>query len=317
MYEKEKLARLCELRGFANLVGAIFPEDGIEDHRQFQRRLAEDHLQQLTWILNYLGGRAHELFVWLLRRYQLENLKVLFRGFHARRPPREVKRYIIATPEEFALPVEQMISAAGTDEFAGLVPDASLRAAVIEGLQSYAKKSEPFFFEAALDAAFYSKLLSLADEGSAEGLASCLPLLALDTDIHLVVLVLRARFNYGIDFEEIEAILRVRRAAPVESLRAVHSAESVTAAGQALPKALAKAVGRSVQSVEDVERELGTYLHTRANAAFYGSGITMAVPVAFYFLKRIELGNLIRLAEAYRYGMSAPEMRRALVPPAE
>ena len=105
MHEKERLARLCELRGLSNLVAEIFPEEGIEGHRQFQKRLTEDHLSQLTWILNYLGGRSHELFLWLLRRYRIENLKVIFRGFHARRGPKEVARYLIATPDDLAFPV--------------------------------------------------------------------------------------------------------------------------------------------------------------------------------------------------------------------
>jgi vacuolar-type H+-ATPase subunit C/Vma6 len=305
------------LRGFANLVAEFFPEEGIEDHRQFQRRLTEVHLSQLTWILNYLGGRPHELFLWLLRRYQFENLKVLFRGFHARRGPQEIGRYLITVPEYFALPVEQMLSAATADDFASAIPDASLQRVAAESVPAYREKGKPFFFEAALDRSFYSTLLRLADEPSLEDLASCLPMLALDANVYLVMLVLRARFNYDAGFEEIEPFVKIRRALPVAVLRSVHAAERPSDSVGALPKDLRRAVTGSVETVEDIERGLMSYFYDRANATFYGAGITLAVPVAFYYLKRIELANLIRLAEAYRYEMSPGEMRRSLVPPVE
>jgi len=317
MYEKERLARLCELRGLSNLVAEVFPEEGIEGHRQFQKRLAEDHLSQLAWILNYLGGRSHELFAWLLCRYRIENLKVIFRGFHARRGPKEVGRYLVAAADDLAFPVENMVTAPDADEFARLVPEEALKALARQAVQPYKKKAEPFFFEAALDGLFYSKLLALADEASPEDLASCLPMLALDANIYLVMLALRARFNYGAGLDEIEQFLNVRRALPVEKLRGIYSAASVSAVVEILPKNLAKNISRKVETAQDLERELATYFYTQVNAAFYGSWITLAVPVAFYYLKRTELANLIRLSEGYRYGLSPSEMRRVVVPPLE
>ena len=317
MYEKERLARLCGLRSFPSLVAEVFPEEGIEDHRQFQKRLTEDHLSQLTWIPDHLGGHPHALFTWMLRRHQIENLKVIFRGFHARRGAQEVARHLISTPEELALPAQQMLSASTAAELAELVPGKQLKAAALAGAAVYKKKAEPFFFEAALDGFFYSRLLQLAGEPSMEDLTCCLPMLALDANSYLIILVLRARFNYEAPFDEIEPFVRVRGAVPITTLHAVHSADSVRQAVEALPKHLGKVVGRDIDDAQALERSLKSYLYTRANAAFYGSGVTMAVPVAFYYLKRIELENLIRLTEAYRYGLSTDEMRRGLVPPVE
>ena len=320
MYEKDRLGRLCDLRSFANLVAEFFPEEGIEDHRQLQKRLTEDHLSQLTWIPDHLGGRPHELFMWLLRRYQIENLKVIFRGFHARRGAQEVSRHLISTPDALALPAQRMLSASAADELAEMVPGKAgkkIEAAALAGAAAYKKKAEPFFFEAALDGFFYSRLLQLAGEQSIDDLTCCLPLLALDANCYLIILVIRARFNYDFPFDEIEPLVRVPGAVPLATLRAVHSADSVRDAVGALPKTFGKVMGSDVDDPEALERAFKAYSYTRANAAFYGSGISMAVPVAFYYLKRIELQNLIRLTEAYRYGLSAEQMRRSLVPPLE
>jgi len=317
IYEKERLARLCELRGFSNLVAEVFPEEGIEDHRQFQKRLTEDHLSQVTWILKYLGGRPYELFSWLLQRYRIENLKVIFRGFHARLGPQEVGRHLIATPDQPPLPVEEMVGAANPDEFAELVPDHALGAMVTRSMESYKKNKKPFFFEAAVDGLFYSRLLSIADEPSLEDLSGCLPMLALEADIYLLMLVLRAKLNYGVDFSEIEPFVHIRGAVRVEALNAICAAGGLSEAIGSLPKNLARAIGENIETIGELERALRAYFHTQVNAAFYASGISLAVAVAFYYLKRIELENLIRLSEGYRYGLSAAEMRRCLVPPAE
>jgi len=308
MYEKERLLELVGLRGFPNLVAKVFPEEGLESCRQFEKRLVKDNLAQVCWILKYLGGAPFDLFQWLVRRYQFENVKVLFRGFHARRGPREVSRHLITIPDFPSLPAEQMLSAAAPGAFAEAIPDEAVKAIVLKCLEPYEQRGEPFYFEAALDSEFLRRLLRLADESSLQDLAGCRPLLVLDANSHLVSLALRARFNYGAAFEEIQQFLQVPHAIPVEALQKVFDAADLHAAVRALPKAAA------VPAADEIEM---TRLYELANNTFYAAGISFAVPVAFYYLKRIELRNLIHLTEAYRYEMQPEEMRRGLVPPAE
>jgi vacuolar-type H+-ATPase subunit C/Vma6 len=129
--------------------------------------------------------------------------------------------------------------------------------------------------------------------------------------------VLRARFNYDAAFDDIAPLASIRGGVQPDSLRSIASADDLAGAVAALPGAFKGADLAGVDAIDDLDRRLEALLYTRANAAFYGSGVTLGVAVAFYYLKRIELANLIRLAEGYRYELAPAEMRRRLVPPLE
>lgn len=315
MYEKERLVELTGLRGFPNLVAKVFPEQGLESHRQFERRLVEDHIAQLSWILAYFGGHPFDLFKWLLRRYQLENLKVLLRGFLAGRGPRDVSRHLVAVGEFPEFPAEQMLTAASAEAFAEAIPDETVKSIVQKAFETSGRQAEPFYIEAALDTAYYRKLLHAADEASLEDLAGSRPLLVRDANMHLVSVALRARFNYDAAFDAISRFLSIPHALAIEDLQRAFDAADVPAAVRALPGAFA--LPADAESVQDIERAFLASIYEVANNVFYAAGVSFAVPVAFFYLKRIELRNLIHLTEAYRYEMRPEEMRRGLVPAAE
>ena len=48
---------------------------------EFQRRTLEDLLAELSHSLRYLNETGSDLLAWMLVRFQVENLKVLLRGF--------------------------------------------------------------------------------------------------------------------------------------------------------------------------------------------------------------------------------------------
>lgn len=312
--EKGRLLGLCSLKGLPNLAAEIYPEQGIQSPQQFQKRLTDDHVADLTWIGDFLGEPEHGFFLWLMKRYQVENIKVLFRGFHARLGLSEVIPYLVKMPVIFELPAERMITARDAAAFAETVSDARVRELVEAGVSAYRKKAKPFYFDTVVDREYFTRLLSLADDLS---LGPGAKLIALDADIYLAMMAIRLKTTYRIEFDEVAPLLHVPGALPPATLKKVYSAESVTAAVQALPKKFGAALGERFATPEDIERAMITYFHARAEATLITSGITMAVVVAFYYLKRIELANLIRLVEGYRYGLSAAELKRTLVPPAE
>ena len=54
-------------------------------------------------------------------------------------------------------------------------------------------------------------------------------------------------------------------------------------------------------------------LYRAANAAFYGSASHMGVLEGFYYIKRVELANLIRVAELLRQERPSADIARELV----
>lgn len=317
LYEKERLLHLCELKGLPNFAAELYPEQGIRDHRQLQKRLTEDAFSSMEWITDFLSGREFELFSWLLRRYVVENLKVLFRGYHGKHPPTEVERHLVSLAPGFALPAEKMITAPDLATFASLVPDAALCEGVQQAADLFGRKGQVFFFDSALDMFYYDRLAGLLHTASASDMRTSMPVISADVGTYAIMVALRAKHNYGVSFDEIAPVLDIKLGLHLNDLRKLYAADSVASAVQRLPGTFRTAVTGSVETVEALERALGTFLCRRANNAFYSAGITLGVAVAFYYLKRIELGNLVRLAEAYHYEFSAGEMRSILVPPVE
>jgi len=317
MREKEKLAHLCELKGIANLAAELYPEQGIQDHRHLQKRLAEDSLMSLDWIMDFLGGREFKLFSWLLRRYQIENIKVVFRGFHGKRQPSEIEPHLVKTPPDFALPYDNMITAPNTAKFVDLVPDYPLGRAVRQAILLYNRKNKPFFFDAALDRAFYVRLVEMIRGSYSPQVRSCMPLLMMEVGIYLIMLTLRARNNYEAAFDDISPVLKVDFGLPMGVLQNIYSAGSAAEAARGLPIAFRAAITDKVESIDDIERMLMTHLYRQANRTFYAAGVALSAAIAFFYLKRNELANLVRLSEAYHYGLKPEEMKRILVPPVE
>lgn len=327
--EHERLARLCDAKSFEGFASTLYPDEKIKDRRVIQKRLTEDSLHDITWVVDYLGGREFGLYMWLLKRYQLENLKVIFRGFHSHRQPQEVLPYVVALPDPLALPAEKMLLATSTEEFGDAVPDVALRRTVRAAISFYSQKNKPFFFEASIDCAFYREALRLVRAGGALTMQACIPTVAADAAMYVIMLIVRAKHNYGLSFDEIAPAINVapdtdivpdtdiRMELPPRLVQRIYAAESVSAAAGVLPARFRKFAPAKVETIDELERMLLMCLYDRANAAFYRTGISMGTAFAFYYLKRIELLNLIRLAEAYHYGLSTEEMKSILIPPVE
>ncbi|HUW33228.1 MAG TPA: V-type ATPase subunit [Planctomycetota bacterium] len=317
MYEKEKLSRLCQLRSLPGLAAELYPEQGIESPRQFQKRLVDDHLASLVWILDFLGEPQYGFFLWLLRRYQIENIKVIFRGFHSRRPPADVLPYLAAVPEQLAVPAERLLAAPTAHDFAGELEKDPLHDMVAEAAAAYREHGKPFYFDASIDRVFYATLTSLAEHQELWENDRGSELVSLDAAIYLIMLTIRLKTSYRVEFESFAPYLRIPHTIGIDKLREIYSSPGTAAAVESLPKGLRKQMPARVDTSDELERALAAYFHRRADSVFYHSGVALAAVVAFHYLKRTELANLIRLVESYRYGLSATEMRQSLLPPLE
>jgi len=316
MYEKERLERLCELKSFVNLAGELYPEGGIENHLQLEKRLAEEHFSRLAWIPDFLSGVMHQLFTTLLQRYQLENLKVAFRGLHARRPLAQITPHIISLPYPFDLPIENMLASGDINRFAAAIGNRDAADLVRPAVKAYLKNKKPFFFETALDCAWYADLLELCEKSTRE-LRQCLPLLTLDLHVYLVMLLLRTRHNYRVEFDTIAPYLRMPHAPPLRKLRELYDAGTPASALEHLPGKLGRGIGKPPETLAQLELMLASKQQRQANRAYYAGGVSLLAVVGWYYLKRIELTNLIRLVEAYRYELGASEKKKIMIPPLE
>ena len=109
--EAERLDALCRIRTVGELVRAVAPEGGVETVADFQRRLVADLVRELTDIAHQTDGAVNDLLAWLCVRFQVENLKVLARGFATKSAPEDVRAHLISLPGVADLDVAAFVRA--------------------------------------------------------------------------------------------------------------------------------------------------------------------------------------------------------------
>ena len=125
MAEADRLDALCRLRGVPELARTLWPDGEVKATAEFQRRLAEELVREVSEFLPLLGGSGARLLEWMLVR------------LHVKAPTAQVS----------------------WEEFAISLPAGPLRESVEEASENPAR---PFFMEAALDRGYYRELLARA-----------------------------------------------------------------------------------------------------------------------------------------------------------
>jgi vacuolar-type H+-ATPase subunit C/Vma6 len=315
LYEREGLARLSAKKRLQDLFTAVLPGETFTNHLQFERNLVADHLETLDGIRQFLEGTNHDFFSWLLRRYQVENAKVLLRGWTAREKAEAVRQHVVQTPPEYALPYEEMMAAEDIRTFLSLLPEKGLAKGAAKGIFYFNEKGKGFYVEAGLDQAYFA---TLAEKSSRLGhfhRPGVERLIATEIAIYNLIFVLRAKLNYALPWDTVREFIVLHKGVLNEA--ALETMYSLGALGEMLkhvPKAmLPQEEGQTLDDVSDIENALWRAMYWKANRQFYRSILDMGEIVSFCYIKRIELLNLIKITEAIRYGLSAQEMEQNLV----
>jgi vacuolar-type H+-ATPase subunit C/Vma6 len=95
MAEAERLDALCQLRAIPELGRALRPEFNFQTTANLQRRLLEDLVQEFSFCLRHLDGAGRELVGWMRSRFQIENIKVLLRGFLNHTPLAALEEHLV------------------------------------------------------------------------------------------------------------------------------------------------------------------------------------------------------------------------------
>jgi len=313
LYEGEKLTRLCDAPGIEELAATLAPGEPIGDTIGLQRHLTAQHVRALRSILVHLAGWRHELFLWMLRRYQVENLKVLLRAWATHAEPSLLARYTVDLPGAIGLPIQAMMNSPDLESVIRKIPVPELQAGAFTGLGGFEESGRLFFVEAGLDQGYLAELRRRSERVGEESRPAVRQLVGLELDIYNVMLVLRAMFDYSIPFNKVRGLfapfgayvgLRV-----LEQLR--HAPDLDAAAGLVPPPALGATT--PAPSAEALETAMWQNLYRVANRWYYSCVLDFGAIAAFYYIKRVELRNLIRISEHVRYGERGAAIRDQLI----
>jgi len=315
LFEGGRLLSLCDVRHLGDLARRLYPDRAVPDSAALEREFLRDHLAGLEVVRKYLRGRVHDLFAWLMRRYQVENLKIVFRCFAGGQRLGRPDPYLTPTPPWLALPADEMMAARDLRAFIAQIPVRDIRVQSERLRKGAAEPPGDFFVEMGFDRGYFLRLVALQARlgpGFRDGI---LRMIRFDLDCHNLMSVLRARLNYGIGFDEMRPFLPlVRTGLSKRQLASMAAAQDFSAAMDRVPPSLLPPHARAaVGDLHGLQTALLMRQYRLANRCYYGATLDSAAVVAYYYLKRVELANLTRMAESLRYGMAREEIEQRLL----
>jgi vacuolar-type H+-ATPase subunit C/Vma6 len=315
MCDARRLFALCDLRSLPALAAELGLDRNLTTARALERHLLRElSLEALAFVSKCQDKAAH-LARWMLERHPLELLKTALRHQGAGNDKVRLRELLFELPGMPAL--DALVAASSPEEIVALVGDKTLQYILKQALARH-RPDALFLFESALGQGYYQELLARARR--LEGDAGCLfALMAHETDSFHLMLVARGRFEAGL---------------PAEALRPMHVAGTVLSrtcyhamlASPDLPAAVRLARDQVVDlrdvNLEEGPDPLAVTIERRRRAGhfelarrlFGRSDMGPGLLVAYLALRRIEVANLVAIAEGIRLGVPADLLRPRLVP---
>ena len=322
MAEAERLDALCLIRAIPELGRTLRPEFDFQTAANLQRQLLQDLVQEFSFCLRHLAGEGHELVSWMRSRFQIENLKVLLRGFLNHTPLDALQAHLVPLPRELALDAQALLDAETLDAFAKRLPAGWSRKQLQAALAAHRNEPQAFFFEAALDAGYFRELLIRVERLPAAEKELIEPIARQEVEMFHLMLAVRGKFNHGLTAESLSPLRVPGSGAAAERFKAMLAAPDIAAAAKLglghsfdeLPAA--RATGETAVTLDPAILEaLGWRRFLRlANGAFRRSHMGLAAVVGYLEIRRVETANLITLSEGIRTGVAAEKIRARLIP---
>ncbi len=322
MAEAERLDGLCHIRSLPEFYHTIFPESEFKGVLDFQRLLVYELIAELSGFRAHMSGPGADLIDWTLVRFQVENLKVLIRACLTKAPIEELFGHLVPLPKELALDIQGLAEAESPEDFVRLVSKGLLRENLEMALENYRDYPRPFFFEAALDRAYFQGLVARTEGLSREDLDIVKPMVYQEVDIFHLMLVARGKFYYNLAPE----MLRPFYVAGTRITRGFFAAmlndpDLYTSAGRVTERVLDAASfehgpndGSMAVDASVLESLAWKRFFRLANLAFRQSHMGLGAIMGYAGLRRVEVANLITISEGIRNGMAAETIRGRLIP---
>ena len=322
--ETGRLDALCGLRSLPELNSVLYPNLEFSAVGDFQRRLTQELVQEISNLLRSVVGAEAEPLGWFLVRFQIENIKVLLRKFTCRIPLAAPEECLLSLPQNLALEVQSLLAADSLEEFVRLLPLGAPRRSLRQALEIY-REPRLFFLEGALDRGYFQELLARARLVTAEDHELILGMVLQEIDGFHLMLAVRGKFNYQLT-PELLLPLHVRGSAiSRERFQAMLAAADIMAVAR-LAEGRAvdglgseRGFGDAPQAVDasTLEALVWRRFWRLSNQAFRRSHLGLGAVVGYLGIRRVELANLLTLSEGISLAMPQRTLRARMTPRAD
>lgn len=319
MAEAGRLDEFCRVVTLPELGRALLPGTDFSVPAEFQRQLVQNLIQEISDSLKHLEEESHDFIAWLLTRFQVENMKILLRGFLHHTPLETLQPHLATLPPGMAIDAARLMAAKSIEDFIPLLPGGRPRNRLHAVMADRREPPAAFVLEAALDCGYFHELLARAGRlrGGEDEIVK--PLVFQEANLFQFLLVTRGKFHFGLPAEMFAPLRIARSGASGEWFNTLLSASDYSAAAKcavgtvidALPTGAADSSAVDISTVEALAWQ--RYLRL-ANSAFRRSHMGVGAVAGYFGVRRMEIANLITLSEGIRLSVGERELRARMIP---
>ncbi|MHB8108888.1 MAG: V0D/AC39 family V-type ATPase subunit [Syntrophorhabdaceae bacterium] len=320
MAEGDKLEALARIRTLPDFARSLFPDSEFRSLPDLQRRLVEELAQEMTRFSADLNKTQVPLVHWMLKRFDVENLKILLRASIRKITPEETIEHLVVTPGQKASLIHALSVAGSVSDFVRFIPEGPIKTSLEKEVLEHGEEVRPFFLEAALDRGYYSELLSRFSLLSRRDQDETASLVRQEADMFHVMLVLRGRFNYGLAADQLASMHVPGTAINKDNFsKMLNDPDPLTAVNRVVmrvfdPLPFDKGSGDLSIPVATFESLAWRRYLRLANTTFRRSHMGFGVVVGYVALRRVEIANLITISEGIRMGLDTETIKARMLP---
>ena len=313
LHEGLRLDETCRLRTITELAYKLASVRGTISFSRLQRLILEQSIAELNSLRCHLSGESLLLYEWFLARFQLEQLKVIIRGFISRTQAKEIQENLIDLPEELALDTDKLPVTESLAQCAALLPYNGLRDMARKILS--AEQDQLFLLEAGLDHEYFREMLARAGRIPSADLSGFHSLILQEIDIFHLLLVVRGKFINGFNTEQLLALHLSGTNISLALYKEMLSEPKPVAVAKLITGRAIDSFPQNQTSTPSILEVLGWNRYYRFSCrAFRASILGPGIIFSYAGIRRIEVANLTTIIEGVRLGMPADKIRARLLP---
>lgn len=320
--EYEKLLRAADVNAVLDVLRQTEYREGLENVGS-----AQDLVRAEAALLGHLilchrevaahsKGAVRKFVEELMRKYEVENLKVILRAWSAHEATDFIRREAICNE----IPLDAILKAETIEEVIVLLGDTPYRKPLAEARERYKRTGSVFYLEVALDKELYEATWGAIGELSPRDRGIALKLIGIEIDILNINSILRSKRYYNLGLAEILGLMipggfqikeeLVREVYPGRDHASLISA-LLTGVYGALPHSLR--TEKEVQALHMLEGLLKETYAQQLRRALGGFPFTIGTAIAYLRLKKMEVSNIITILNAKAFNLPPEDISANLV----
>ena len=314
--EAADIEAACEfLRGTE--YAEIFKDAGtVQDLRRMEAALVDRLIFSHREVAAHAKGKIRKFIEALLRKFEVENLKVLLRVWKANEESELIYRKGIC----YDIPFQAILEAASIEEVIVLLEETPYRKPLVAAREKYKKTDSLFHLENALDRELYEATWRAIEALSAPDRKIASRLIGIEIDILNINSILRLKRYYKMGLAEI-ASLMIPNGLQIseEFVKEVYQGRDQTSLMSELLTGVYKDVPQLVRTEDEtktfhlLEAMLKEILVRQVRRALGGFPFTIGVAIAYLRLKKMEVSNIITILNAKALRIPREELESSVV----